>query len=300
MKKLSYILVILGASLWGIIGIFVNKLYTLGLSSMEICFLRVASAALLLSIYAIFVDRKSFKIHLKDIFLFIGTGILSIITFNFCYFIAIKETSLSVAAILLYTAPSFVTIFSYFVFKDKISFKKVFSLLLTFLGCVFVTGYFDSATGAISRLGLLAGIGSGIGYSLYSIFGKIALQKYSSLSVTLYSFIFAFIGTLPLISLKRTFVLINNPTGIIYTLCMGLFSTVLAFLFYTRGLENLEPSKASILATVEPVVATITSVLIFKQSISVFQIIGIILVISAIFVVSVQKKENKEIDNIRS
>lgn len=300
MKKLSYILVIMGASLWGIIGIFVNNLYDLGLSSLEICFLRVASAALLLSIYTFLSDRKSFRIYFKDIFLFLGTGFLSIITFNLCYFIAIKETSLSIAAILLYTAPSFVTIFSYFIFKDKISIKKVFSLLLTFLGCVFVTGYFDSTTGTISSLGLIAGIGSGIGYSLYSIFGKIALQKYSSLSVTLYSFIFAFIGTLPLISLKKVLTIINTPTGISYTFCMGLFSTVLAFLFYTKGLENLEPSKASILATVEPVVATLTSVLIFKQSMSFFQIVGIFLVISAIFVVSISKKTNKDLTKTSS
>ncbi|WP_142414083.1 DMT family transporter [Hathewaya massiliensis] len=290
MKKLSCFMVILGATFWGIIGIFVKGLYDLGFSSIQISFLRVFSAAIILSIYVLLTNKKAFKIKFRDIYYFIGTGIISIVIFNYCYFVAIKETSLSVAAILLYTAPSFVTVFSYLIFKEKITLNKLISLILTFLGCILVTGYFDSSSNKVSTIGLFCGIGSGIAYALYSIFGKLALKKYSSMTVTLYSFILATIGAFPLIPIKKTFSLTLNTKVIAYTLGLGLFSTVLAFLFYTIGLENLEPSKASILATVEPVVATLTSLIVFKQPMSISQIEGIMLVICALLIVGLNKK----------
>lgn len=292
MKKLSSFMIVLGATFWGIIGIFVKGLYDLGFSSMQISFLRVFSAAILLSIYVLLTNKKAFKIKFKDVYYFVGTGIISIVIFNYCYFVAIKETSLSIAAILLYTAPSFVTVFSYLIFKDKITFNKFISLILTFIGCILVTGYFDSSCNKISTIGLFCGIVSGIAYALYSIFGKLALKKYSSITVTLYSFILATIGAFPLIPIKNTMILSLNTKAILYTLGLGLFSTVLAFLFYTIGLENLEPSKASILATVEPVVATLTSLIVFKQPMSISQTLGIILVICALLIVGLNKKFN--------
>ncbi|MCM1991757.1 DMT family transporter [Oceanirhabdus seepicola] len=286
----SYLLIILGATLWGIISIFVKGLYNLGFGTLEVVFIRVFSASLILIVYILFTDKNLLKINLKDIYYFIGTGVFSIVFFNWCYFSAMKLIPLSVASILLYTAPAFVTILSRIVFKESITRRKVFSLLLTFIGCIFVTGYFPNTGGKITLLGLMFGIGSGFGYALYSIFGKAAMKKYDSITITVYSFIVASISLIPMIDLKNMVSLFNNGQAYGYAIALGLFPTVLAFISYTKGLENIESSKASIIATIEPVVASIVGVVVFKQVLTLYQIVGILIVIMAIFIVSEKKR----------
>ncbi|WBW97228.1 DMT family transporter [Oceanirhabdus sp. W0125-5] len=290
----SYLLIILGATLWGIISIFVKGLYNLGFNALEVVFIRVFSASLILIVYIIFTNKDLLKINFKDIFYFIGTGVFSIVFFNWCYFTAMNLIPLSVASILLYTAPAFVTILSAIVFKERITKRKVLSLLLTFIGCIFVTGYFPNTGGKITLLGLLVGIGSGFGYALYSIFGKAAMKKYDSITITVYSFIVASISLIPLINLKNMVSLFDNVQAYGYAIALGLFPTVLAFISYTKGLENIESSKASIIATIEPVVASIIGMVVFKQVLSFYQILGILIVIMAIFIVSEKNKNHKK------
>lgn len=97
-------------------------------------------------------------------------------------------TSLSVAAVLLYTAPAFVMVLSYLLFHEKFTVRKSIALVLTFVGCVFVTGIIGSSQ-TLSGKGILIGIGAGFGYALYSIFGRFALKKgYDSFTISFYTF----------------------------------------------------------------------------------------------------------------
>jgi drug/metabolite transporter (DMT)-like permease len=132
----------------------------------------------------VFKNRKALKIKASDSKYFIGTGIFSIVLFNWCLFHAIQETSISIASILLYTAPAFVTIFSRIFFKESLTPRKVLALVTTFIGCSFVIGILPNTNGSISLYGFILGLGSGLFYALYSIFGKFALEKYDSLTVT--------------------------------------------------------------------------------------------------------------------
>ena len=146
----SYFLIIGGASLWGVIGFFVQSLSDFGFSAMEIVTLRVVSAFVILLVYVLLIDPKAFKINWKDSIYFIGTGILSIVFFNWSYFTAMKEISISIAVILLYTAPAFVTILSVIFLKEKLNKRKIVSLIITIAGCIFVTGLISSQAITIS------------------------------------------------------------------------------------------------------------------------------------------------------
>jgi drug/metabolite transporter (DMT)-like permease len=119
MKKRSYALIGTGAAFWATVSIFVNILYEVGFSALEIVFLRVLSAALIMFIYIGLTDRKLLKIRFSDAYYFIGTGIFSLVFFNWCYFITIREASVAIAAILLYTAPIFVLLMSRLFFKER-------------------------------------------------------------------------------------------------------------------------------------------------------------------------------------
>ena len=117
MKKVAPFLVLLSGCLWGSMGLFVRKLTQAGLSSLEIVGIRAFSTVILMGIALLILNRSLFRIKLKDVWCFVGTGICSILLFNYCYFTAINITSLSIAAVLLYTAPAFVMLMSYVLFK---------------------------------------------------------------------------------------------------------------------------------------------------------------------------------------
>ena len=290
MKRTAYIFVILAAALWGTIGIFGKQLSILGFSTLQIVSIRAVISSIAIGIFLLIRNRELLKIDFHDSLYFVGTGIFSFVFFNWCYFIAINKTSLSVAAILLYTAPTIVMIFSVLLFKEKMTKRKIVSLILTFMGCIFVTAFVNNAGQNISISGVLAGLGSGLGYALYSIFGRYALRKYDSITVTLYTFVFASIGLIPISNLKGMISLFSNINAVYYAISLALLTTVLPFLLYTKGLSYLETSKASIIATLEPVVATIIGILVFSEPITFFKVSGILIVLFAVFILREQSE----------
>lgn len=288
-SKLGIALIILAGCFWGSMGIFVRKLGTYGFSAIQIVSIRISLAALIFSLVLLIKDRKGFKISPKDIPLFLGLGFGSILFFTICYFTAITMMSLSTAAILLYTSPVWIMLMSIFFFHEKLEKRKLIALALAFGGCVLVSGI--SGEG-MTVTGLLIGLGSGIGYGLYSILGKIALREYSSYTVTAYTFIFAAAGSW----------VISQPAdmigkfsaapdfGFLIVLCFltALVTAVIPFLSYTIGLESVEASKAGIIATIEPMVATLIGVLVFSEKLTLMSGAGILLILAAVVILNLK------------
>ncbi|MGN0439006.1 MAG: DMT family transporter [Lachnospiraceae bacterium] len=283
MKKIAPFLVLLAGILWGTIGLFVRVLNSAGLSSMEIVMIRAVTTTILLFVYLAVTDKSLLKIRIKDIWCFLGTGICSIVFFNYCYFKTISMTSLSVAAVLLYTAPAIVMLLSALLFHEKITNRKIIALCMTFTGCIFVTGLVGMTDG-LSLPGFFVGLGAGLGYALYSIFGRFALERgYHSLTISFYTFLFAMLGTLPLCNLKQVAAVSSTDFKfVIFFFVFGLFSTVIPYIVYTLGLKEMENSKASIIASIEPVTATLLGILVYHEMITVNEVIGVALVIGSI------------------
>ncbi|MCD8508492.1 MAG: DMT family transporter [Bacillus sp. (in: Bacteria)] len=292
MNKLAFFLIFMGAALWGTIGLFVQGLYSLGFSAIEVVTLRVTVAFLALFLYIILFHRSALVIKLKHLPFFIGTGICSIVFFNWAYFTAIQEMSLSIAAVLLYTGPAFVTIMSRIFFKELLTKQKIIALITTFIGCVLVIGLFPISVSQFSLYGILVGIGSGFGYALYSIFGKVALSNYSSLTTTTYTFLIASVALLPTTGVVGSVGQWWSTEAVLLSVGLGLIPTVLAYLLYTRGLHFVESSKASIVATVEPVVAALIGVMIFGDFLNIWQTIGVLSILSAVVFMNIKTKSN--------
>lgn len=293
-NKLSVLLILIAGILWGCIGLFVRSLNSWGISSMEIVELRAFVTAIAMLIVLLIYDRSLLKIKLKDFWCFIGTGILSILFFNFCYFKAIELASLSVAAVLLYTAPAIVMVLSFFLFKEKFNKRKIVSLVMTFVGCVFVTGFVGSDK-PLSFGSILVGLGAGLGYALYSIFSRYALERgYSTFTITFYTFFIASIGALFISDTKLVISTISvDIVRVVVAVAFGIVSTVLPYLCYTLGLKNVENGKASIIASIEPVTATILGIIIFSEPITFTGILGVVLVIVALVICNVSPKKSE-------
>lgn len=279
-----------GAALWGIIALFVRALGDLGFTPMEIVALRVISAALFLFIIGMISYRNDMKLtKWSDIRYFIGTGIFSIAFFNFCYFTTMDQAGISIAVILLYTGPAFVTILSFIFLKEQLTKKKVIAVGTTIIGCTLITGFSGGAS-QLTAIGFLIGLGSGFGYALYTIFGKFALRKYSSFTVTFFTFAVAAVALVPYTRLWEKMNLFLTMEVILLSLGLGLIPTVIAYILYTKGLEETEGSKAAIIATIEPVVACLIGVSIFGEVFGFAQAAGSLFIIGSVIAVNANFK----------
>ena len=153
------IFVLLAGALWGSMGLFVRRLNAAGLYAMDVVLARMLSALLFMGIFMLLFSRESFRIRLKDLWCFLGSGIVSLLLFSLCYFSGMQVTSLNVMAVLLYTSPAIIMILSVVLFHEKLTKRKLLALVMTFAGCCLVSGI--GSESAVSMQGLLLGLGAG-------------------------------------------------------------------------------------------------------------------------------------------
>ena len=255
------IAILAAAALWGVIGLWNRKLMAAGLSPFSIVVVRNLGGCALLVLFFLLKDRSVFRVERRHLKYFFGTGVVSVVLFTVCYFSCQKLCSLAVASILLYTAPSFVVLLSAVLWKEPVTGKKLLALLLTLIGCACVCGVFSGGL-SVTLPGVLLGLGAGFFYALYSVFGRYALAHYPPLTVTVWTFLFA------------------GPASLV----LAVFSTAAPYILYTWGLARTEPGRASILASLEPVVASLTGVLVFGEPMGPLTVLGIFGVLAGVYI----------------
>ena len=293
MKKNSSLLgpalIILAAVFWGSMGLFVRPLSARGFSSLQITSARLTLGALVFCGILLLRDPQGFRIRRKDIPLFLGLGLASVLFFTVCYFTAITMMPLSTAAILLYTSPIWIMLMSVLFFREKLSARKLLALALAFGGCVLVSGF---SGGGLTPAGLLLGLGAGFGYGLYSIFGTVALRRYSPLTVTTWAFVISAVGSWFIsrpADMLAKIAAAPSPAGLLlFFLLTALVTAVVPYLSYTQGLQTVEASRAGIIATIEPLVATLVGVLVFSEPMTLMNCLGIAMILSAVVLLNLK------------
>jgi len=277
-QNFGTISVLIAAALWGCIGLFTRTMFSenVGFSPVQSVAVRAFFTMFIMLIVILIKDPKLLKISLKDIWIFLGTGLFSFMFFNICYMTSIDENSLSVACILMYTSPIWVTIISIPLFKEKLNLHKTLSLIICFSGAVMTC---LSSSLELTKKGLIFGLLSGVGYALYSIFGKFAAEKYNTLTIIFYTFLFATIGVIPFCNLKGTMTLLLKPSNILLSVGVSIFCTILPYLFYTYGLSKIPAPKAAVISILEPIVATMVGLLFYNEFPSLIGYFGIVLVV---------------------
>ena len=287
-KATTFVLV--SGALWGCISLFVRHLSAAGLSSMDIAAIRMFVGAFGMLVVVLAVDRSRLRIRLRDLWLFAGTGIVSITLFNLCYFTCMTMSEASIAVVLLYTSPVFVMLMSALFFKERITARKVVALVLTICGCTLVAGILGGAV-MLPPAALAAGIASGFFYATYSIFGRKALERYDSMTITFYTFVagaFAssLLGDIPGIAASAA----AQPSLLLWYAGLGVLCTIVPYLLYTAGLKELEPSRAAIFATVEPLVGSLIGIFAYGESVGIQKIVGMALILLAVVLTGSDEK----------
>ncbi|MCQ2534171.1 MAG: DMT family transporter [Clostridia bacterium] len=285
--------VILAGVLWGFITVFIKNLSKGGLDSFQIALVRMIVASISFSIFMAVKNPALTKIAVKDCPLFIGTGIISVVLFNCFYFYTMINSEASIAVILLYTSPIFVCLMSALFFKEKMTKVSFVALIFTTIGCALVAGLNLKTGISVKPFIIFTGLCSGLFYALYTIFGRLALKKYNTMTVTMYTFVFGLIGSIPIgkpVELVRT--VKATPVLLLWCLGIGFFCTVLPYFFYTWGLERIPSGKAAILVAVEPLVGAFLGMFFFNESRNLTKIIGIILILTAVILLNLPSQSD--------
>lgn len=274
--------ILAAAALWGIIGVWNRRLMAGGLSPYSIVVVRNCGGLVLLLAVMALRDRSVFRVERQHLKYFFGTGVVSVVLFTVCYFSCQEICSLAVASILLYTAPAIVVVLSALLWREPVTKKKLLALGLTLVGCALVCGVFSGSL-TVTGGGIALGLGAGFFYALYSIFGRYALAHYGPMTVTVWTFVFAGVASLVLVR-PAELATLAQPSLALTAVGLVVCSTVLPYILYTRGLARVEAGKASILASLEPVVASVAGVVLFGEPMSPLTAAGIVCVLAGVYI----------------
>ena len=291
-KYKGFLLVMMGASLWGTLPIFSNFSYQLGSDAMTSAAMRCYLAAAVFFVWML-ANGSLKTLKARELPFYLMYGIVSGGGTFIFYMMAIEQLSTAMAAILLYTGPAFVIIFSRILYKEPITKAKFAALCCTFLGSLLVVRGYDLASVSANGKGLCFGILSGISYSMTTVMGRKANQLHDGQMNAGLMTLFV----IPLFLILKPVWSIQIPVSGLWPLylALALLGTVLPYTFYLKGLNmGIDGGMASITATLEPVVGTVLSVSILHDTLEWPQIFGVAIVIAGVSIPVLSTRKMKE------
>ncbi len=295
MKKIYLILPILAGLMFGSSGIFVRTLTYNGIDSTTLLFLRFSIAIIPIVISILLTDIRLLKIELKDIPLFLVCA-ACIVGLNMCYNESMNTVPLSLAATLLSTAPVFVLIFAYVLFKEKITVEKFICMVMALIGCLLMTGVLESNLANIPVYGVVLGFGAALFWAVYLMSSKKSIEKGNhTFTILFYSIIIISIVLIPLSSFSQisSFITISPLIAILFLIVHSTFSFALPYILSTVSLNYIDSGVSSILLSVsEPFAALIFGFLIYGEMPTILMFIGFVLTIIAMMMLSQRSYDN--------
>lgn len=288
-RSLGILCILLAALCWGFLPLLTRSLSALGISPAASATMRALVAAVILVILGC-AKKDSLRFSSSKMLIYMAVmGIFTTAGMYLFYMSAVDLLSTAMASMLLYTAPAFVILLSRIFYKEPITGKKLLCLILTLAGSALVVRIYDPTSLFVNAAGIALGLASGVCYSLVTVMGRKALLYCSSTAVATWPVIS---GTLILVCITPPWQIdMSSPVLIVLYLLLGLIGSVLPLLLYNKGLAlGVEGGQAGILATIEPVVATLTGVVAFGDVLEGLQIAGIASVLAGAALISFRKK----------
>ncbi len=270
-------LILLAATLWGLLGPVARVAYDEGVEPMEVALWRAVLGSVFFGIHA--AVRGGRFPRKKDVPGFILFALIGGALFFGSYQMAVDSGGAALASVLLYTAPAWVVAAGAIWLQERITGAKILAVVMTLAGVVLIAGGAENAR--YSTLAIFWGLLSGVSYASYYVFGKLYFHKYSGASVYAFIFPVAACVLLPFVTFSP-----KSPAALAAILVIGFVSTYLAYLAYAAGLRRLDASQASILATAEPVVAGVLAHLWWGERFGWSGYLGAGLILSAIVATS--------------
>ncbi len=277
MKQLKSprLMLVASMTIFGTLGPFVRNI---SVSSGELALYRAILAALLIAIFLIVTKQKiPFANIKKEVPLLLASGVAMGINW-ILLFQAYKYTTVSAATLSYYFAPVIVTIVCPILFHEKLTKKQIICFIMSTFGLVMITGISDIGGGS-DFIGILFGLGAAVFYATVILINKF-IKKVEGIHRTFLQFISAIIILIPYVLSTSGITLGNlNSIGWVNLLIVGLIHTGITYCMYFSSLKELPGQKAAILSYIDPLVAVIISVTILGETMTLWQIIGGVLIL---------------------
>ena len=284
--------ILLAGVLWGTIGLFTRQLNAVGVTSGGILVIRSGGCLVLFTVWALLKGPKLFRFRLGDAWLVAAFGLMTFF-FTFCYYQSIAYGSLSAACTLMYSAPTFVMVISLFAFGERFSRRKLMALLCAVAGCTLVSGLLEGDTG-LSAAGVIYGLLAGIGYACYTVCIKaLSNRGYDTLTINVYGWLLCTLAGIAVWGFGPAAPVLTSPFTVLMGICLIVVSGFLPALFYSLGLRGTEAGKGAVMASVEPVVASLMGFAAFGEKPTPLGILGIVLVLGAVCLLNLGPKTKK-------
>lgn len=282
----GYALAILAGCLWASLVVLGKLLVATGIDPVTMVGVRAALAFVILGTVLSAGRRSLLVLRAGDVPMFLGYG--ACVAANYAlYFFAFKWTTGTMAVILMYTYPAFVTFLGLAFLGERSELVKLAALVVTLVGCALVVQAYDPGALKFNLKGVLSGLGSALAMAAYSVIGKKAIARYSAWTVVLWGF---GLGSLLLLGSRA-----DNLGAIVHlpgAVWLGLFlvaliPTLLAYALFTLAMNYIEASRASIAASVEPVIGAGLAWVFLGERLEPLQWFGAVLVIGGILLLQV-------------
>lgn len=271
----GYVLIVAASILWGTMGILAKLSFAYGILPETLIALRLVISFSTLLTVLMLIRRDSLKIQKTDVFAFLVFGLFAVALQRVAYFYAVDLTTATVAAVLFYTYPAFVTLSAWFFLKEKASFRELLAIVLTFLGVALVSKIYDVTLLNINLPGTVFGLLSSLLFVLYFMMTKKLRNKYSSWTLTVYGDGVGALALAPAISFSLPQIVAFPLQLWLLVLAIAWVPSLLAYLLYSHALKYVKASKGSILSVIEPLSAALFSAVLLRESLEQAQILGI-------------------------
>ncbi len=284
-------LVLLAGCLWGLSGVLGQLLFqSTDISIGYVSTIRMlVSGVGILSICIIKKDSSMFAIWKNKnamirLFFFAIAGVMSV---QYTYFSAIAASNAATGTVLQYTYPILMLLYTALYMKKMPSIQEIFAIISAFLGIVLISTHGNLHTLSISKAALAWGLSSAVAFVIYTVSPQKLHNHYSIFAVTGWGFLLA--GILMCIITKSYAVHVSfTPYSTLLVTAIAIFGTLIPFLIYGFGVRLLGNVKASLFATVEPVVSAILAFFLANVTFTKIDILGFVCILGAIQVVALQ------------
>jgi len=287
----GYIYILIGATLWGVSGSVAKSLLNIGISPAELVHVRLTLATLTLGISLVLLDRKRLWVALEDLPYFLILGFIGMAGVQYTYYYTISKINVGPAVLIQYLSPIWIALYAFFFQKEALTQAKIMALLLAVLGCYFTVGGYRLDLLELNRVGIVSGLISSFFYSFYALYGEKGLKKYDPWTLLLYGFgfgaVFYWILISPIEILNRG----HSFKIWMAFLYIAVFSTLIPFGLYFKGVERVRATRAAITATWEPVVAGLTAYFALGEILFPLQVLGGIGVIIAVAILQMAREK---------
>lgn len=280
------LLVLSAAALWSTSGMFIRWILAEGsFSALSLAFWRELATFACLFIGLAVLRPNWLRVRRQDLPWFAALGSLSVGTFHVLWNIAVVDIGYAAATILLYSAPVFVSLMAWLIWREPLTRTKMLAIAMALVGCILVAGLEELTALRVSAGGLVLGGAVGLAYGSFSLLGRHLTPRYSPWTVLTFGFAFGALALLPFqfaVALPRQ---VPGTTWIWFVALMFL-ATILPFGAYLHSLRWLPVSVASILAASEIVFGSMLAYLFFGERLQPGQIFGALLVVGSVILIA--------------